>query len=214
MGTMTIEEDQGASWYGYLTQQYHLTSTVPVLRMIIQQSNCFVVVDRGRAMATMMGERALNASGELRNNSKMGKGQMVTADYVMTPSINFSQQGGSGFGGGLGALLPGAGVVAGVLGSVSSNSASTTLLLTDTRSSVQIAASEGSAKNWDIGGVGGMFGGLAGGGAGGYSSTPEGKLITAAFMDSYNQMVKSLRNYRAQTVKGGLGTGGTLNVQQ
>ena len=36
--------------------------------------------------------------------------------------------------------------------------------------------------------------------------------ITAAFADSYNQMVRALRNYRAQTVEGGLGKGGRLGV--
>ena len=35
----------------------------------------------------------------------------------------------------------------------------------------------------------------------------------AAFADSYNKMVVALRNYKAQTVKGGLGTGGRLGVQ-
>ena len=54
-------------------------------------------------------------------------------------------------------------------------------------------------------------GGLAGGG-GGYSNTPQGKIVTAAFADSYNQMVAALKNYMAQTVKGGLGTGGRLGV--
>ena len=44
-------------------------------------------------------------------------------------------------------------------------------------------------------------------GAGGFTKTPEGKVITAAFADSYNQMVKALRNHKAQTVKGGLGKG-------
>ncbi len=38
------------------------------------------------------------------------------------------------------------------------------------------------------------------------------EMIVTAFADSYNQMVKALRNYKAQTVKGGLGTGGRLGV--
>ena len=99
-----------------------------------------------------------------------------------------------------------------VLRSMSTNEASTTLLLIDNRSGVQIAAAEGTSKNVDFGLFGGAFtGGLAGGG-GGYSSTPQGKVVVAAFADSYNQMVRALRNYRAQTVKGGLGTGGRLGV--
>jgi hypothetical protein len=32
-------------------------------------------------------------------------------------------------------------------------------------------------------------------------------------MDSYNKLVKATRNYKAQAVKGGLGTGGRLGVQ-
>ena len=38
-------------------------------------------------------------------------------------------------------------------------------------------------------------------------------MIAAAFMDAFNQMVRSLRNYRAQSVQGqGLGGGGRLGV--
>ena len=48
---------------------------------------------------------------------------------------------------------------------------------------------------------------------GGYSNTAEGKVIVAAFTDSYNGLVKAVRQYKAQSVKGGLGTGGQLGVQ-
>ena len=99
-----------------------------------------------------------------------------------------------------------------VAGGMKSNEAATTLLLIDNRSGVQIAASVGSAKNFDFNVLGGVFGSHGGGVGGGFSNTPEGKVITAAFADSYNQMVRALRNYKAQTVKGGLGTGGQLKV--
>jgi len=103
--------------------------------------------------------------------------------------------------------------VGAVAGGLKSNEASTTLLLIDNRSGVQLAAAVGSAKNFDFNLFGGMFGSGVGGGLGGYTDTPEGKILTAAFMDSYNQLVRAVRNYRAQTVKGGLGTGGRLGVQ-
>jgi curli biogenesis system outer membrane secretion channel CsgG len=213
LGTMAVVEDQSAAWYGSL-RQYNLGSTVPVLRMMIQQSNCFVVVERGRAMSNMMQERALTQSGEIREGSDFGKGQMVAADYTMSPSINFSQKGTGGVGGALGGFFGSAGRLVGALGGgLKANEASTTLLLTDNRSGVQLAAAEGSAKNYDFNLFGGMFGGGVGGGAGGYTNTPEGKIHTAAFMDSYNQLVKAVRNYKAQEVKGGLGTGGRLGVQ-
>ena len=99
-GTMAVVEDQGAPWYGDLAQ-YKLGSTVPVLRMMVQQSNCFVVVERGRAMSNMMQERTLEQSGEMREGSSFGKGQMVAADYTMSPSITFSKKGTGGVGGAL-----------------------------------------------------------------------------------------------------------------
>jgi curli biogenesis system outer membrane secretion channel CsgG len=216
LGTLAVVEDQAAPWYRTLTQ-YRLGSTVPVLRMMIQQSNCFVIVERGQAMNNIMQERALQNSGEMRSGSSFQKGQIVAADYTMSPSIAFSQKGTSGVGGGLGGF--GAfGAVAGlVAGGLKSNEASTTLLMVDNRSGVQLAAAVGSAQNYDYNVLGAGFGfgggGGGGGGLGGYSNTPEGKILIASFMDSYNQIVRATRNYTAQEVKGGLGTGGTLAVQ-
>lgn len=210
LGTLGVVEDQAASWYQEL-RNYKLGSTVPVIRMMIQQSNCFVVVERGNAMRNMNTERALQQSGEMRGGSNFGKGQMVAADYTMNPSIQFSQNTG-GLGGALGGFSGALGVAGAIAGGIKKNEAGTTLILIDNRSGIQLAAAEGSAKNMDFNVMGGLFGGGVGGGAGGYSNSPEGKLIIAAFADSYNQMVRAVRNYKAQTVKGGLGTGGALGV--
>lgn len=212
MGTLAVEEDTGQPWYAMLTNQYHLPATTPLIRLMIQQSNCFVVVDRGRGLNSMMRERDLAASGELRGNSNLHQGQMVAADYVVTPSIQFSQDTGggvaslAGLAGGYGALIGAA------MSSMKSSEASTTLMLTDTRSGVQVSIAEGSAKNIDFG-FGAAFGaGHFGGSAGAYSKTPQGKVIAAAFLDSYNQMVTAVRAYAPQHVSGGLGTGGSLTV--
>ncbi|MGC9184835.1 MAG: peptidoglycan-binding protein [Thiomonas sp.] len=211
LGTIAVVEDTSSPWYGILTSQYQLGPTTPVLKLMIQQSNCFVVVDRGRAMNNMMQERALAQSGELRQGSNFGKGQMVSADYTLTPSITFSNNNAGGMGGLVGGLLGPVGAIVG--GSLSSKEASTLLTLVDNRSGVQLAASEGSAKNWDFGAIGGLLGGGFGGVGGGYANTAQGKVIVAAFMDSYNGIVKAAQNYKAQEVKGGLGTGGQLGVQ-
>jgi hypothetical protein len=210
LGTLGVVEDQNATWYQYL-RNYKLGSTVPVLRMMIQQSNCFVIVERGAAMHNMNVERNLQRSGEMRAGSSMGPGQMVAADYTMSPSITFSQNTG-GVGGALGGFSRSLGVVGALAGGMKQNEASTTLIMIDNRSGVQLAAAEGSAKNMDFNLFGSTFGWAGGAAAGGYSNTPEGKIIIAAFTDSYNQLVKAVRNYKAQTVKGGLGTGGRLGV--
>ena len=96
-------------------------------------------------------------------------------------------------------------------GSMKANEASTMLLLTDNRSGLQLADAEGSAKNWDFGLMAGFFHhGLAG--ASGFSNTPQGKVLAASFMDSYNQLVKAVRSYKAQSVQGGIGNGGLLKT--
>ncbi len=211
LGTMSVVEDTASSWYTYLTTQWKLGPTTPVLKMLAQQSNCFIVVERGRAMHNVMQERQLRDSGELRQQSNFEKGQMVAADYSMSPSITFSNKDAGGIGGAVGGLFGSVGAAIG--GALKSKEASTILTLIDNRSSVQLAAAEGSAKNIDFGAIGGLFGGGVGGGLGGYTNTSEGKVLVASFTDSYNNLVRALRNYKAQEMKGGLGTGGTLKVQ-
>jgi curli biogenesis system outer membrane secretion channel CsgG len=214
LGTLAVEEDQNTNWWSVYYSRYpQLGSTIPVLRMMVQQSNCFVVVERGEAMSNLMQERALQDSGELREGSNFGQGLMVSADYTMSPSIQFAEKGTGGMGGAIGGLFGDKGRLIGNLaGGLKKNEAATTLLLIDNRSSVQISASTGSAKNMDFNVGAALFGGSGGGSVGAFTNTPEGKVITAAFVDSYNQMVRSLRNYRAQTVEGGLGKGGRLGV--
>ncbi len=211
LGTLAIFEDQSEPWYYQLTRDLRLPSTVPVIRLLAQQSNCFVVVERGKAMKQIMQERALMESGEMRGGSNFGKGQMVAADYTVTPSITFSANNTGGGGAVVGALLgPVAGAIA---GGFKHSDASTMLTLIENRSGVQLAAAEGSARSTDYSLMGGLFGGVAGAGAGAYANTPEGKVLVAAFTDSMNNLIKAVKSYKAQSVAGGLGTGGTLGVQ-
>ena len=85
--------------------------------------------------------------------------------------------------------------------------------MVDNRSGVQVAAAEGSARTFDVGGLGALFGSGLGAIAGGYANTPEGKTLTAALLDAYNKLVRAAKNYTMQTRPGGLGTGGDLKVQ-
>jgi len=213
LGTVAVVENQHEPWYGdYYRRFPRLGSTVPVLRMMIQQTNCFVVVERGRALNNVMGERDLMESGELREGSNFGKGQLVAADYTMNPSVQFSNKTG-GVGAALGGLLGSQNrTLGGLAGGLKKKEASTTLLLVDNRSGVQVSAAVGSAKKYDFKVLGGAWGRSAAGALGGYTKTPEGKVIVAAFADSLNQMIFALRNYRAQTVEGGLGKGGKLGI--
>ena len=216
VGTVSLVENQQAGWYTILRNEYRLPPTANLLRVLIQQSNCFVVVERSAAgMNAMNRERAMMDNGEMRKGSNFGKGQVVASDYGLTPEVTFSEDNAGGFGAALGGILGGRGGSA--LGGVAANSktreASAMLTLVDNRSGVQVSSSTGNASNTDWGGFGTLFGGSAGASMGGYSNTSQGKVVSAAFVDAYNQMVIALRNYKAQSVKGqGLGGGGRLGV--
>lgn len=216
LGTVSLVENQDAGWYTILRNEYKLPPTSNLLRLLIQQSNCFIVVERGAAgMRAMDRERQLMGSGEMRGGSNFGKGQMVASDYGLSPEIIFSNNDAGGMGAALGGLIGGGRgrAVAAIGGSMKTREASAMLTLVDNRSGVQVAASEGSASKTDFAGFGSVFGGGGAGGLGGYQNTAQGKVLTAAFMDAYNQMVVALRSYRAQSVQGqGLGGGGKLAV--
>jgi hypothetical protein len=190
-GTLAVSEPQ--DYVGRALMGYGLTSPVPLIRMMVQQSNCFVIVERGRAMNNLMQERRLAESGQLRGNSNMGAGQMVTADYVLTPDVAFSSKDSGGIGGLLGSRLGGWGGAL-IAGGLKFKEAQTSMLLADTRSSLQVASAQGSAKKADFN-LGGIFTGTTGGiGLGGYEKTAEGKVIAASFLDNWNNIVRSVRN--------------------
>jgi curli biogenesis system outer membrane secretion channel CsgG len=212
LGTVGVVEEQEGDWYRYLTSDLRLPSTVPVIRMLIQQSNCFVVVERGRAMRNMMQERALMDSGEMREGSNFGKGQMVAADYTLNPSINFSQSNAGGIGGVIGSFGGKWGAVGAIAGGLKFKKAETMLTMIDNRSGVQIGVAQGNATKTDFSLGFGGYGGSGFGGLGGYTNTPEGKALAAAFANAYNNLVRAMRNYQPQQVEGGLGKGGKLKV--
>lgn len=195
LGKIAIYEPQDAVQKALLS--YKLPSPTGLIRLMVQQSNCFIVVERGLAMNNIMQERQLADSGQARKGSNMGKGQLAAADFVMTPEVVFSENNAGGAGGALGAVGslfgPIGYAVGAVAGSVKFKQAQTTLLLSDTRSGVQLAAAQGSSEKADWG-VGGLLGGGGVGVAlGAYENTAEGKVVAAAFLDSYNNIVRSVR---------------------
>jgi len=174
--------------------QYSLPSPTSLIRLIVQQSNCFIVVERGIAMQNLLQERSLSSSGELKQDQDMGKGQLITADYILTPTIIFKEGNTGGIAGALGGLLPGtAGSVAGIVGgSLKFSEAQTSLTLADTRSGIQVAAAAGASKKTSFGVVAGLGGNSAGAGLGAYTNTPEGKVVAAAFLETYNSIVNTV----------------------
>ncbi|MET0936724.1 MAG: CsgG/HfaB family protein [Luteibacter sp.] len=195
LGSISIIEPEGAvHWW---TQQ-QLPSPTKLIKVFVQKSGCFTLVDRGAGMGAAMRERDLAAGGELRGGANVGKGQVKAADYVMVPDLVAANRDAGG--GGLGALAQGlvggkVGALAGAL-NIQSKTADVVLTVTDVRSSEQVALVEGHGEKNDLAfdAQGKMWGsgGAAGAGLGGYANTTVGQVITMAYLDAYTKLVGEL----------------------
>ncbi|HEY4664532.1 MAG TPA: hypothetical protein VIG85_06060 [Comamonas sp.] len=213
LGTIAVDDGRGKEWFASFGQATQVTNIEPLIRLAVQQSNCFVITSIGNnrtdSRISAITDKQRN-SGEFRAGSRQQKGQRVAADYYLEPAIIINNEAVGGLAAGLGGLFGG---VAGALaGNLQSKQSVVTMTMFDIRSGVQLSISEGNATATNYGAALGGLGGSAAAGLGGFSRTPEGKATVAAFMDAYNKMVVSLRNYKAQEVKGGLGKGGRLKV--
>ncbi len=199
IGTMALAEPRQE--YMQYFARYSLGSPTALLRLMVQQSKCFVVLERGAGMAVMKGERELAREGEAQAGSNMGGGQMVLADFVMNPAIQVVDNNAGGAGGVIGGLGRRLGGVGALAGGVKFKEATTTILIADARTTVQVVAAEGKAKKTDfsLGMFGWAGGAFAGGGA--YTSTAEGKVIAASYLDNYNTIVKQLRDDPVMTAR-------------
>src|SRR4029453_7573498 len=145
MGALAVVEPQDIVLADL--SRYRLSSPSGLIRMMVQQSNCFIVVERGAGMQNLMQERQLASSGQLRSNSNMGGGQMVSADFVLTPSVVFSENNAGGVGGAVGGFFGSKGAALGaVAGGLKFKEAQTSMLVADARSGVQVAAAGGRTK--------------------------------------------------------------------
>lgn len=195
LGTIAVVQPQDFMMQALM--RYNLPSPSNLLRLMIQQSGCFQVVERGVGMQNLMQERQLSQGGMLQGGSNMGGGQMVTADFVLTPEVQFSEnsRGGAGLGaalGSLGAMVLGpVGAIAGAaVSNLKFSQASTTLILADARSGLQVAAASGSVEKTDFP-IGGVLGSV---GLGAYGNTPEGEVVAASMLKNFNELVASIKN--------------------
>ncbi len=199
IGTVAIVEPDTQWW-----RDYNLGSPENILKVFVQQSGCFGIVNRGRSMQSRAMERAMADSGELQRGSNLGKGQVKTADYYLEPNIVTANRnsGGGGAGaaiGALGGLFGGAGRLIGAVAggiNVKKGEANVTLSIVNARTTEEEALTQGYARKSDVsfgagggGGSWGLFGGAAGGG---YQDTALGQIIVLAYLDAYTKLVTEL----------------------
>src|ERR1700674_180521 len=82
LGNLAVEEPQRNWW-----TELHLGSPEALIKIFVQQSGCFSLVDRGARLAAAQRERALSSGGALQQGSNLGGGQIIAADYVLVPDV-------------------------------------------------------------------------------------------------------------------------------
>jgi curli biogenesis system outer membrane secretion channel CsgG len=195
LGTISIAD--GDDPYGWT--QYSLGPPAKLLKVLVQRSGCFNLVDRGSGLNAAQLERNIGGNLGLQRKSNVGQGQIKAADYVLIAEIQGANNNVSGGGAlaGIGGLLGGR-VVGGLLGGIKTKKleANTVLSLTNVRTTETIAVEDGYAIKKDTSfGVGGFLGGgggVGGGVGGGYENTDVGRVVTLAFIQAYSKMVNSL----------------------
>ncbi len=193
LGTISITD--GDDPYGW--RQYNLASPQKLLRVIVQRSGCFNLVDRGAGLNAAQTERGIGSNLGLQRGSNVGQNQIRAADYVLVAEVQAANSNaqGSGAAGAIGGLF--GGVAGGLLGGIKSKKleANTVLSVTNVRTTETVAVTEGYAAKNDIsfGGGGGVFGGIgAAAVGGGYDNTDIGRIVTLAFIDAYTKLVTEL----------------------
>jgi curli biogenesis system outer membrane secretion channel CsgG len=198
IGVLAVVEPENQWW-----RELNLGSPEAIIKVFVQNSHCFTIVNRGRSMASRAMERAMADQGELQKGSNLGKGQVKAADYFLEPNIVTANQnsGGGGAGaalGALGGLFGGAGhVIGGIAGgiNVKKGEANVTLSVVNARTTEEYVV-EGYARkkdiSWGAGGGAGWWGGFAAAGASGYQNTEIGQVIVLAYLDAYTKLVNQL----------------------
>lgn len=194
LGALAIVEPDSQWW-----RELSLGSPEAIIRVFVQQSGCFTLVNRGRSMQSRAMERAMADQGELQAGSNLGKGQVRAADYFIEPNIVTTNKnsGGNALGGLVGGFLGGRtlGALAGGI-NIKKSEANVTLSIVNARTTEEEALTEGYARKSDLsfgaGGGAGWWGGLAAAGGGGYQNTDIGQVIVLAYLDAYTKLVTQL----------------------
>src|SRR5947208_5561618 len=204
IGTLAIVPPDKEWW-----RELNLGSPEAIIKVFVQQSGCFSLVNRDRAMNSRAMERALADNGELQRGSNMGKGQVKAADYFLQPDIVSTNKnsGGGGAGAALGGVLGHFGGWGGAVGAlagginIKKGEANVTLSLVNARTTEEEALTEGYSRktdiSWGAGGGAGWWGGFAAAGGYGYQNTEIGQVIVLAYLDAYRKMVTQLGGYQA-----------------
>lgn len=169
-------------------QRHKLSSPAGLVRSMIQRSNCFIVVGGGAGLQHSMPKRQKPPVDAARSKPPLDwslpmlhppdlaswgqrGGQMLTADFVVIPSVTLLADGAGG---------------------INFKGSRTSLLVRDSRTGVQVAATEGRTDDLDQQLRTRSPGSAA---AGPRDRSSENSIIAAAFMNNFNALVGVVRSH-------------------
>jgi curli biogenesis system outer membrane secretion channel CsgG len=162
----------------------------------LMNSGRFSVLER-QALKAVMQEQELAASGAAQPGSGAQRGQIKTADILVSAAVTEFEPNASGMGGGIGGGgSVGSGILGGIIGGAMNKShMALDLRIIDTSTSEVLAATRVQGEARDIaGGIGmGFFGSWGlGVGLGGYANTPMEKAIRICIIEAVRYIAQTI----------------------
>lgn len=208
-----VEPDDGLGAWA----TYGLPAPTRMLRVLVNDSKCFTVLDRGVGFAAAQAERDLAFGGHLQEGQNIGAGQMRGADFVLIPDI-VSQNpnaGGMNIGGSASSGGSKRGLMGGMLNiatlgisgklSTQKQTAEVVLTLVNVRTSEQLISVSGEAKitdkAWAAAVAASNVQGAARVNVGSWENTEIGKVIKEAYEEAFSRMVTQI-NRRKDEIQG------------
>jgi curli biogenesis system outer membrane secretion channel CsgG len=141
LGTVSVMDgDDPSGW-----TQFQLTGPQKLIKVLVQRSGCFNLVDRGSGLSAAQRERDIGGGLGMQRGSNVGQGQIKAADYVLVAEVQAADRdsGGSAVGAAAGGLI-GHGF-GGLLGGIKTRKmeANTVLSLTNVRTTETVAVQDG-----------------------------------------------------------------------
>lgn len=187
-GASQVPADENRAWLTTLTTEHNLPAPKALIQWIALQSNCFKVLDLDASLT--------DASEKPLSKKAAKQARPAPADYTVTAKVDFISHSTDPFQGVVGTFSPAVGAVQ---SPIKTMDASTQMVLSARRSKAELGVVVGNASHKDF-----SFAQLQEGFSKVtapshltvYESKPEGRLVAGAFVNSFNQIVKTVQEYQ------------------
>ena len=92
LGTVSVMDgDDPSGW-----TQFQLAGPQKLIKVLVQRSGCFNLVDRGSGLSAAQRERDIGGGLGMQRGSNVGQGQIKAADYVLVAEVQAADRNSGG----------------------------------------------------------------------------------------------------------------------